>query len=75
MTGSPTATATATASPTATATATASPTATATASPTATALPRTGGSSLVGAPVALVSALALLGPGVAALVFVRHSVG
>ena len=68
------ATATATANPTA------SPTAAATAqyaqyaTVTATALARTGGPSL-GLPIALVAGLALVGSGLAALVFVRRGLG
>jgi len=72
-----TATATATASPTTTASPTASPTAAATAqyaqyaTVTTTALAPTGGPSL-GPPLALVASLALVGSGIAALVFVRR---
>jgi hypothetical protein len=74
MTASPTATTTATASPTATATTAATAQYAQYATATATPLAPTGGPSLA-VPVALVAALALVGSGVAALVFVRRSVG
>ncbi len=78
MTATATATATTTANPTASPTA--SPTAAATAqyaqyaTVTATALAPTGGPSL-GSPFALVASLALVGSGLAALVFVRRGLG
>jgi hypothetical protein len=74
MTASPTATVTATASPTATATTAATAQYAQYATATATPLAPTGGPSLA-APLALVAAIALVGSGMAALDFVRRSVG